>query len=267
MKGWKFIGLAVMLLVLGNSVWADNQDQPKSVHQLDTVVVSATRTEIPVFDATQSVTVLTSEEIMASPFDRVEDIVRSVPGIYNFRHYGLQTNGIVSPLSMRGVGKNRVLILVDGVPQNDNFNNSISWVAWGHIPRETIERIEIVRGPTSALYGSEGLGGVIHIITKNPKAQRQTSIRGEVGSADTYGIHGFHSQKFNDLGFLIAGGYEDSDGWKMVEDPEPYEIKRYREVSKGLGKVTYDLTPTSDISLAALLYDHETGKGARIFLR
>ncbi|MFP4423251.1 MAG: TonB-dependent receptor plug domain-containing protein, partial [Desulfococcaceae bacterium] len=103
-------------------------------HQLDAVVVSSTRSEIPVFDAPQSVTVLTAEEIMASPFDRVEDIVRGVPGMYNFRHYGLQTNGIVSPLSMRGVGKGRVLVLVDGVPQNDNFNNSISWVAWGHIP-------------------------------------------------------------------------------------------------------------------------------------
>jgi outer membrane receptor for ferrienterochelin and colicin len=96
---------------------------------------------------------------------------------------------------MRGVGSNRVLLLVDGVPQNDNFNNAIAWVGWGYIPKETIERIEIVRGPTSALYGSEGLGGVIHIITKKPKLQRQTSIRGEGGTADTYGFHGFHNQK------------------------------------------------------------------------
>ena len=108
---------------------------------------------------------------MASPFDRVEDIVRSVPGMYNFRHFALQTNGIVSPLKMRGVGSNRILILVDGVPQNDNFNNSIAWVAWGHIPKETIERIEIVRGPTSALYGSEGLGGVIHIINQKTQSR------------------------------------------------------------------------------------------------
>jgi outer membrane cobalamin receptor len=79
-------------------------------------------------------------------------------------------------------------------------------VAWGHIPRETIERIEIVRGPTSALYGSEGLGGVIHVITKKPQAERQTSIRGEAGSADTYGSHGFHSQKFGDFGILLGGG-------------------------------------------------------------
>jgi len=147
MKACTCLRFMVFYIVLGYSLICVAQDSYKPVHRLDAVVVSATRTEIPVFDAPQSVTVLSAEEIMASPFDRLEDIVRSVPGVYNFRHFGLQTNGIVSPLSMRGVGKNRVLILVDGVPQNDNFNNAIAWVGWGHIPKETIERIEIVRGP------------------------------------------------------------------------------------------------------------------------
>jgi len=250
---------------LGYSLICVAQDSYKPVHRLDAVVVSATRTEIPVFDAPQSVTVLSAEEIMASPFDRLEDIVRSVPGVYNFRHFGLQTNGIVSPLSMRGVGKNRVLILVDGVPQNDNFNNAIAWVGWGHIPKESIERIEIVRGPTSAVYGSEGLGGVIHIITKKPQADKHTSIRGEVGTADTYGVHGVHSQKIKDFGFMVAGGYEESDGFYMVEDPQSYEIKRYREVVRLMGKAAYDLGPSSEISLAALYYDHDMGQGRKFF--
>jgi len=263
----KLIGCGFLSLVaiLGYPLSLSAQETPKDVYHLDAVVVSATRTEIPVFDAPQSVTVISNEELMASPFERVEDIVRSVPGMYNFRHYGLQTNGIVSSLKMRGVGSNRVLILVDGVPQNDNFNNAIAWVVWGHIPKESIERIEIVRGPTAALYGSEGLGGVIQIITKKPKAERQTSIRGEAGTADTYGGHGFHSQKIKDFGFMVAGGYEESDGFYMVEDPEAYEIKRYREAGKVLGKATYDITPASDISLAALYYDHETGKGRQFF--
>ncbi len=265
MKKLKWIGMVWTLVVICCPLSLSAQETPKEAHRLDAVVVSATRSEIPLFDAAQSVTVLSSEEIMSSPFDRVEDIVRSVPGMYNFRHYGLQTNGIVSPLSMRGVGKGRVLILVDGAPQNDNFNNSISWVAWGLIPKETIERIEIVRGPTSAVYGSEGLGGVIHIITKKPKTGRQTSVRGKAGTAETYGGFGFHSQKIKDFGFMLAGGYEESDGWYMVENPESYEIKRYREVGKGLGKITYDLTPSSDISFLALLYDHETGKGRKYF--
>lgn len=265
MKGRRRFELAAVMGILLFAFGPAGAEQTQESHQLGEVVVSATRTEIPVFHAPQTVTVISSEEIMASPFDRVEDIVRSVPGIYNFRHYGLQTNGIVSPLIVRGVGQNRVLLLVDGVPQNDNFNNAIAWVGWGYIPKETIERIEIVRGPTSALYGSEGLGGVIHIITKRPKGKRETSIRGEAGNADTYGGHAYHSQKFNDLGFMVAGGYEDSDGFYMTTDPESYEIKRYREVGKVFGKVTYDLNPCSDISLTGLYFEQDAGQGREFF--
>lgn len=240
-------------------------DETRGVYQLDAMVVSTTRTEIPVFDAAQSVTVISAEEIAASPFERVEDIVRSVPGMYNFRHYSLQTNGIVSPLIMRGVGKNRVLLLVDGVPQNDNFNNAIAWIGWGLIPKETIERIEIVRGPTSALYGSEGLGGVVHIITKKPKAQRQTSLRLEGGSGETYAGYGFHSRKLGDFGFLLGGGYEETDGFYMTEYPKEFNIKRYRDLGKVLGKATYDLGDRSEISAAAVYYDYTAGQGRRFF--
>ena len=265
MKVWKQIVLISAIAALGLPLWAAAEDRPKDLHRLDAVVVSATRTEMPVFDASQDITVITGKEIMASPFERVEDIVRSAPGIYNFRHYGLQTNGIVSPLIMRGVGKNRVLVLVDGVPQNDNFNNAIAWVAWGHIPSEAIERIEIVRGPTSALYGSEGLGGVIHIITKKPKTGKQTSIRGQAGTADTYGGSLFHSRKGKGFGLMLAGGFEESDGFYMTDQPEAYNIKRYRETGKIFGKATYDLSPLSNLSFAAIYYDHETGKGRRFF--
>ena len=253
-----------LIFALPCLVIAGDEKEAKVV-KLGEVVVTATRSKIPVFDAPQSVTVISHKEIMASPFECVEDIVRSVPGMYNFRHYGVQTNGIASPLKMRGVGEHRILILVDGVPQNDNFNNAIAWVAWGYIPKETIERIEIVRGATSALYGSEGLGGVINIITKKPKTGRQTSVRGEAGTADTYAGYGFYSQKIKGFGFMLGGGYEDSDGFYMVKHRKPYEIKRDREVGKVLGKVTYDLTSNSDLSFAGLYYDHETGKGRKFF--
>ncbi len=263
-KRWQGYAIVVLLLGLAMTVYADTGPGATS-YQMETMVISTTRTEIPVFDAVQNVTVLTSEDIEASPFDRVEDIVRSVPGMYNFRHYGLQTNGIVSPLEMRGVGNNRVLLLVDGVPQNDNFNNSIAWVGWGHIPKESIERIEIVRGTTSALYGSEGLGGVVHIITKKPSTIRKTSIRAEAGSAQTYAGYGFHNQKINDWGILINGGYETSNGFYMVENPKSYEIERYRNMGKVFGKVGYDIDPSSDVAVSALYFDQDAGQGRTYF--
>ena len=261
----KWCASALMLLMLLLPVSAYGEDTDSSVFRLDNVVVSTTRNEIPVSDAAQSVSVLSKDEIMASPFERVEDIIRSVPGVYNTRHYGTQTSGVSNSITMRGVGGNRVLLLVDGIPQNDNFNNSIAWVAWGHIPKEAIERIEIVRGPTSAMYGSEGMGGVIHIITKKPETERKTSIRAEACTSDTWSGYGFHSQKFDDLGILFAGGYEKSDGFYMKEDPEDYEVKRHRDVGKVLGKASYDLDDRSSLEFSALYYDHETGKGREFF--
>ncbi len=272
MKTLNLILLIVILVVFTSSYALSKEIKQKEKEvegamaiKMNEVVVSATRSKISVFNAPQSVTVISREEIMSSPFDRWEDIVRSVVGMYNYRHYAVQTHGIASPLKMRGVGEHRILILVDGVPQNDNFNNAIAWVAWGHIPKEAIERIEIVRGPASAVYGSEGLGGVINIITKKPKAGRQSSLAGEIGTADTYKGNIFHSQKIKNFGFLVAGGYEDSDGFYMVKHHKPYEIKRDREIGKVFGKVTYELTSNSNLSIAGLYYDHETGKGRKYF--
>jgi outer membrane receptor protein involved in Fe transport len=274
MKRGKWLGWILTAAILVCPVWTVAEDQTSESlrkdtsmesQRLDEVVVTATRSEMAVFDAPQDVTIITSEQIMASPFERLEDILRAVPGVYNFRHFGLQTNGIVSPIIMRGVGKNRVLFLVDGVPQNDNFNNAIAWVGWGYVQKETIERIEIVEGPTSALYGSEGLGGVVNIITKKPTPQRQTSIRGEGGSGESYAGYGFYNQKINDFGLMLAGGYDRSDGFYMVDDPKSYEIERYRRVWKGLGKATYDPTENSELSFAALYYDHDMGQGREYF--
>ncbi len=258
--------IAVVFFIPGqNSFAADKNDAGSSSFDLGQIVVSATRREAPLSEITQAGTVIGRNDIDASPFERVEDIVRTVPGLFNFRHYALQRNGIINPLIMRGVGKNRVLLLVDGVPQNDNFNNSIAWVAWGHISKDAIERIEVIRGPASALYGSEGLGGVVNIITKDPQDRRRAFVRGQGGTADTYSSYGFHSRKDNDFGFLLSGGYQESDGFYMTQEPQSYEIKRYRKIGKVFGKSAYEITPESDISLAALYYDHETGKGREFF--
>lgn len=233
--------------------------------ELGKVAVSTTRTAVAVMDATQNVTVLTREEIMESPFERVEDILRSVPGMFNFRHYALQTNGIVSPLKLRGVGNNRVLILIDGVPQNDNFNNAISWVAWGHLQRDMIERIEILRGPGSAVYGSEALGGVVHIITRKPPTQRSTRLSGQGGTASTWAADIAHGQSIGPVGVLAAGGYEESDGFFMNTDPASYEIRRYRDATRAFLKGETEIGNSGSVSLSALHYDHTTGKGREFF--
>jgi outer membrane receptor protein involved in Fe transport len=268
------LALSLVILAGGRGAWAQevaaapeavavphSEVAAEGVQLLDEIAVTASRTERRVFDTPQSVTVITREQIEASPFDNVEDIVRQVAGIYNFRHYALHTNGINSPLKMRGVGPNRVLFLVDGVPQNDNFNNSIAWVAFGYIPKKAIERIEIVRGPMSALYGSEGLGGVINVITKKPLEPRETNVTGKAGNGNTFGGDVYHNQKIQDAGILFTGGYDKSHGFFMESPLAPYNIKRYSQIGRIFGKVTYDFTPQSHLSFTNVFYIHNQGQG------
>ncbi len=252
------------LLTVNGFAQETTTDSLRNVN-LNEVVISASRSRLQQKDISQSVSVIGAEDIAISPYSNVEDIIRSIPGVYNFRHSSLHTNGIVSPLNMRGVGKNRVLLLVDGVPQNDNFNNSIAWVAWGHIPKDAVERIEILRGPSSNLYGSEGLGGVINIITKKPDEERAASVLAKAGNASTFGGHAFYSQRIKNFGFLLSGGYEETDGFYMVEDPEDYEIKRWRKKGQVFGKLLYDFSSRSKLELSALFFNQDAGQGRAFF--
>ena len=259
------IGVLIVMMV---PFFCLAENKTENSFRLDDVVVSASRSEMPAFDTPQSVTVISDEEIMASPFDRVEDILRDVVGYVNHSHYGQQTGGVSSHFSIRGVGRNRTLLMVDGVPLNDNFSNTITWISWGLFPKEIIDRIEIVRGPTSAAYGSEGLGGVIHIITKKPSEKRETSAAFTYGSGETRKESALHSQKMDEFGFLLSGSYEDADGLYMA-DPEDVDeetmIRRYRHIKKIYGKATYDLGDKTDIDFSGIYYDQEMGKGKENF--
>ncbi len=238
------------------------------VIKLDEISVTATRTIRPIIDVPSSVTVINAEQIEASPFERAEDILRTEVGIDNVRHYGFQTGGIKGPIDMRGVTggiTQRTLMLIDGVPQNDNANNSIGWIAWSQIPKDAIERIEIVRGPSSALYGSEGLGGVVNIITKRPREIRETSLTFQYGESDTHSEEAFVSQKIGGFGLLLNGKYEESDGFYMVEPRKDYDIERYRRSNRFLAKLSYDIDESSDISFAFLRYEHKMNKGREFF--
>jgi len=242
--------------------------EEKRIIKLDEISVTATRTVRPIIDVPSSVTVINTEQIEASPFERVEDILRTEVGIDNVRHYGFQTGGIRGPIDMRGVTggiTQRTLMLIDGVPQNDNANNSIGWIAWSQIPKDAIERIEIVRGPSSALYGSEGLGGVINIITKKPKETREASLTFKYGESDTHSEEAFFSQKFDRFGILLNGQYEESDGFYMVEPEQDYDIERYRRSNRFLAKLSYDIDDMSDISFGFLRYEHKMNKGREFF--
>jgi len=135
---------------------------------LETLVVTATGNAQTIPEAPATVTVIDAEEINSKPYASIADILRDVPGVV----LGTTSAKSGSPsISMRGMGETYVLTMVDGRPVGNSneatYNGFGVGVGTSHLPPPSaIERIEIIRGPMSSLYGTAALGGVINIITK-----------------------------------------------------------------------------------------------------
>ncbi|MBI9083677.1 MAG: TonB-dependent receptor [Desulfobacterales bacterium] len=262
------LGTALLSGAVAANSYAQAEPKETPVIQLNEISVTASRTEKEIVNEPASVTIVSRTDLDASPFERVEDVLRSVVGVDVNSHYGFQTGGIKGRVHLRGATSGitqRTLYLIDGVPQNDNANNSIGWIAYSQIPKDAIERIEIVRGPASALYGSEGLGGVINIITKKPVEKRETSVTLKYGSGETSSQEIFHSQKINRFGIMVNGQKEESDGFYMQDPVTADANKKWRDANRIYSKLTFDLDERSDLAFSFLRYEHEMSKGRPYF--
>ena len=116
-----------------------------------------------------SVNVLGREDIKQSPALVADDVLRQIPTFSLFRRTSsLASHPTAQGVSLRGIGPSgvsRTLVLLDGVPFNDPFGG---WVYWSRVPLESADRIEVVDGSSSSLYGNYAMGGVINFVTSPP---------------------------------------------------------------------------------------------------
>jgi outer membrane cobalamin receptor len=144
----------------------------------ESVVVSAAQVEIPLSAASASVTVITRDDLEKHQVESVVDALRAVPGLSVTANGG---RGALTSVFPRGGESDYSLVFIDGVQAN-TFGGGFDF---GHLPVANIERIEIVRGPQSALYGSNAIGSVVRIVTRQGGApDASTSIEG--GGFDTF---------------------------------------------------------------------------------
>src|SRR4030042_6190237 len=142
-----------------SSAWAEEK-----IIKIEEVVVTATRTEEEIEKIPSNVTVITQEDIKKSTATTIQDLLRNEDGLIIRDYYG---TGTKSTVDMRGFAKGvNTVILIDGRRINEI---DLSGVDWNTIPLENVERIEIVRGTGSILYGDNAMAGVINIITKRGK--------------------------------------------------------------------------------------------------
>ncbi len=212
------------------------------------VVVTATRSARPMNDIPASVSVVTREEIDASPALVADDVLRQVPTFSLFRRTSsLVAQPTTQGVSLRGIGpsgQSRTLVLLDGIPFNDPFGG---WVYWTRVPLVSVDRIELTEDPTSSLYGNYGMGGVINIITMRP-TRRTIELTPQYGSRRSPKFDFFASDRWRTLGAAVEGSLFDTDGFPIVAPRERGPIDNNADVTYRNVNVKLDYAPTSRVN-------------------
>ena len=190
--------------------------QAQEAVELEKTVVTATRTETPIENLPVSVTVITKGDIEKMHVKTVDDVLSKVAGVQIRRNKGLMTTADHTTIYMRGTGHaSRVLVLKDGIPLNSTYLGSVN--LWGVMSVDDIEKIEIVRGASSALYGSNAMGGVINIITRPARKKTAGSVSFEGGTFDTYIGNANIAAAIDRFGFRSSVGHKRTGGYDYME--------------------------------------------------
>jgi vitamin B12 transporter len=153
----------------------------------------------------QRVTVISSEDIEQKQIQRVSDALREVPGLAVVQ---TGTAGQLTSVFMRGLPSQDMQVLLDGIPINQGLSGAMNFA---DITTDDIDRIEVVRGPQSALYGPHALAGVIQIFTKQGTGTPGVMVAGEGGSYDSFREWGQSDGKIGDFDYSVAGSRLDTD--------------------------------------------------------
>lgn len=184
------------------------------------VVVSAEGSPSAIGETAASVAMLTSEDLQVTAAPSVDDALRQTPGFTLYRRSSSRTaNPTTQGASLRGInpsGASRSLVLLDSVPLNDPFGG---WIPWSSVPRIAIESVEVLRGGSSSLYGSDSIGGTI-VIRRRPLKRRNVfaseAYAGSSGTGSGSFFGGLRRKWFE--GDLVASVFK-TDGYVPVERP------------------------------------------------
>ena len=219
----------VALAVFGLSVSAHAQVPG----QLKAVVVTATRTEQPLTDVLSDVSVLGRDVIERSGALTVTDLLSRLPGVELTRNGG---PAAVTSLYVRGAESRHTLLMIDGVRVD---SQSTGGPAWHTVPLEQIERIEVLRGPAAAIYGSDAMGGVVQIFTRQGAGPAQPSLAVGIGSRGTRKLEASISGSSDAVDYALAIASERSTGFNAQPAANPDKDGHRR--TSGSGRLGWQL--------------------------
>jgi iron complex outermembrane receptor protein len=178
---------------------------------LDEIVVTAERQEQEVREIPANVTVITKADIERSSAETIVDLLSAEGGLVQRGFLGNEKRANVDIRGMGETSVSNVLVLVDGIRLNPP---DMAGPDFSTLSLEQVDRVEILHGAGSVLYGDGAVGGVINIITRPPGGRPQATIKGEAGSYETYEATGSAGGAFGELRLSAVGNYGDSDGYR-----------------------------------------------------
>jgi len=256
-----FLKITILGLTLGAAgAHAELEDGPGTVVPRtevpgsavpDTIVVTATRIPTPEIQVASSITVVSADDIAARQLKSLPDLLQQVPGLSVVQSGG---PGGQTSVFMRGTNSNHTKVLVDGIDVSDPSNPTGAF-DFSQFLTQDIERVEVLRGPQSGLYGSDAIGGVINVITRSGSGPAQFNASAEAGSFDTFnqaiGVSGsleqFHYaaniDHFHSGETPVTPSYVLAPGERRIDD--------YDDNVTASSKLRYDLTDALDLGLVA----------------
>jgi len=200
--------LVMVIALVSSAVIARAGEEPSPETRLGTVVVTATRTEVPLESVTKSVSLVSGQEIANQQANAVVDALRTVPGV-EVSQTG--SAGTTASVFIRGADADQSLILIDGVEVN---SPTLGGFNFGNIMTDNVGRIEVLRGGGGTLYGSQAIGGVINALSRKGEGAPHFSVAssgGNIGTSSTLaesaGERGIVAYSAS-LGYLTTAGYQ-----------------------------------------------------------
>ncbi|MFT5660214.1 MAG: vitamin B12 transporter [Sulfurimonas sp.] len=214
----KNIPLSFILVALFSSVNADQTIELEPI-----TVVSATKTKQSIQDVTSNISVITSEELEEKHPTTVQEALSNLSGISLVSNGGL---GASTSVLLRGMNNSRTLVLIDGIRFQDP--SSTSGANFSHLMASDIERIEVIKGAQSGVWGADASAGVINIITKDSKKGQHVSANLEYGSFNTKKYAASISHKDEKLDLKLSANRITSDSFS-VQSPRGDDVDQYED--------------------------------------
>jgi vitamin B12 transporter len=227
--------VCTIVILAALASFAGAQEAKEGVQKVEPVVVTATKVETPAERIGASVTVVTEDEIRDFNYTRLEEALRQVPGV-DIQRAG--TPGKATTLRIRGASGQQVQVLVDGMRVK---SPALGAADLAELTLDVVDRIEVVRGPQSTLYGADAIGGVVNIITKKGQGATRGSVWVEAGNYETFRESANAQGAFGRFNFNLGVTRFDTAG--------QFDNDRTGQTSVG-GRIGYDFPWKGELSVS-----------------